>query len=111
MNDPHHHFAQSTWFTETSGSLDDYLATTPTETKAADWPLADQITKNVLIYDGNAIRAMDNAAQQSLMSEWARAFLSGPGIVVIKRAFGDTAPLDRATELFTRMIVSWSQTR
>ena len=110
MNDPHHHFTQSTWFSETSGSIDDYLATTPTETKAADWPNADQIDQNVLIYDGNAIRAMDNAAQQNLMSEWARAFLSGPGIVVIKRAFGDTAPLDRATELFTRMIDEEKQT-
>ena len=104
MNDPRHAFTQPTWFSETSGSLDDYLATTPTETNPADWPLTTEITQNVLIYDGTAIRAMDPTAQRNLMGEWARAFLDGPGIVVIKRAFGDTAPLDRATELFTRMI-------
>jgi len=95
---------QNTWFDTDAGSIADFTASLPADTNPADYPLAAQITQNVLIYDGNTIRAMAPSAQKSLMSEWARAFLTGPGIIVIKGAFGDTAPLDRATTLFTKMI-------
>ena len=105
MNDPSHDFPQTgVWFDADAGDLASFTATLPACTEAADWPNATAVERDVLIYDGDAVRAMDGAAQSALMAEWARAFLTGPGIVVIKRAFGDTAPLDRATELFTGMI-------
>jgi ectoine hydroxylase-related dioxygenase (phytanoyl-CoA dioxygenase family) len=39
-----------------------------------------------------------------LMSEWARAFLTGPGVIVIQGAFADLSVIDRATDLFTAII-------
>lgn len=105
MNEPGHAFARNdTWFDADAGDLAAFIASLPATTDAADTPHAAQITQNVPIYDGDAIRAMDETGQRTLMAEWARVFLSGPGIVVIKRAYGDTAPLDRASALFTRMI-------
>lgn len=105
MNTPRSSFAQDdVWFSQDAGSLTEFTATLPARTNPADWPLAHSIERDVLIYDGTAIRAMDSSAQRALMAEWARAFLTGPGIVVIKQAFGDTAPVDRATALFDDMI-------
>ena len=93
-----------TWFSTQAGSLAEFKASLPEKTDPADWPHAADIQKNVLIYDGDVIRSMDAAGQHAQMSEWARAFLTGPGIVVIKRAFGEPQTIDRATDLFTRMI-------
>jgi len=96
---------EGVWFSPDTGSLEDLIATLPASTDPGDWPLAAKIEQNVLIYDGTAIRALDSANQHALMSEWARAFLKGPGIVVIKRAFADLSVIDRATEMFSAMIV------
>ena len=105
MDDQKHLLDSATnWFTTDAGSLDDFTATLPATTDAADWPLAADIQQHVLIYDGDAIRAMDAPARQTLMTEWARAFLSGPGIVVIKRAYDDLSVVDRATAFFTKSI-------
>ena len=105
MNDPKHDFDPTdTWFNTDAGSIAEFTASLPGKTDLAEWPIAVDVQQNVLIYDGDAIRAMDASAQRAQMSEWARAFLNGPGIVVIKRAFDDLATLDRATALFSKMI-------
>jgi ectoine hydroxylase-related dioxygenase (phytanoyl-CoA dioxygenase family) len=94
----------SIWFSPDAGSLDDFTASLPTDTNSDDWPFTTTIEQNVLIYDGTAICELDAANQRALMSEWARAFLSGPGIVVVKRAFPDLSVVDRATDMFSAMI-------
>ncbi|KMW57911.1 Protein involved in biosynthesis of mitomycin antibiotics/polyketide fumonisin [Candidatus Rhodobacter oscarellae] len=105
MNKAPHSFAtQSNWFDLEAGDIDAFAAQIPAATDPADWPNAAEVVRSVLIYDGAAIRAMDATAQAALMGEWARAFLAGPGIVVIKGAYDDLSVLDRATDLFTRMI-------
>lgn len=69
-------------------------------------PLADQVTSNVPIYDGDAVRAAANNPQatQALLSEWAAVFLNGPGVLVITRAISDTTVVDRATLVFEKII-------
>jgi len=47
------------------------------------------------------VRAVDRGA---LREEWARALLCGPGIVVRKGACADLAVLDRARDMFGKMI-------
>jgi ectoine hydroxylase-related dioxygenase (phytanoyl-CoA dioxygenase family) len=42
--------------------------------------------------------------RKALLAEWVEAMTSGPGVVAFKRAFADTALIDRATELFDRII-------
>lgn len=94
----------SNWFSAEAGDLEAFKASLPAETLAAEWPLASAVEQNALIYEGAKIRAMDAAERQALMTEWAHAFLSGPGIVVIKSAMPDLSVLDRATALFERLI-------
>jgi len=98
------------WFDKDAGSVTDFVAGLPDGTVAAEWPMAAQIEQNVLIYDGEAIRALTEADQHALMTEWARAFLTGPGIVVIKSAFSDLDMLDRTTEMFNTLIDREKQT-
>ena len=96
--------SEAHWFSSDAGCLADFTATLPATTDPKDWPCAAAIERNVLLYDGASLRNMDTTRQRAVMSEWARAFLSGPGIVVIKRAFPDLAVIDRATDLFSAMI-------
>lgn len=92
------------WYDRDSGDLAEFLASLPARTDPADWPLADRIERGVPIYDGSGFAELSDADRRDLRAEWARGFLGGPGIIVIERAFPDTAPLDRATALFERII-------
>ncbi len=76
------------------------------KTRAADWPLALGVEKNILIYDGEAARkaARNPIPRKTLMAEWADALLSGPGVIVIKNAVENYAAIDRATEVFETII-------
>nr|WP_205752316.1 phytanoyl-CoA dioxygenase family protein [Cryptosporangium phraense] len=65
-----------------------------------DYPLADSVLDDVLVYSGEKL-ADD---RRELMAEWARAFLDGPGIVVIRRAFPEAAVVDRVSAAFDAMI-------
>ncbi len=65
-----------------------------------------RIERNVAIYDGAQVRraAADPAERRALMAEWARLLADGPGVLVIAGAYADTAPIDRATEVFSAII-------
>ena len=103
MNDPKHDFAQDPiWFDTGTGSLAEFTATIPDRTDPADWPHASGIAQDILLYDGAAVRAM--ADPRPLMAEWARAFLTGPGVIVIQNAFADLSVIDRATDRFSAII-------
>lgn len=94
------------WISQDSGSLEEFKAQVSQTTNPADWPLAADVQKNVLIYDGDAIRraAADPQARREMMAEWCGAFTHGPGIVVLKNAFDQLDALDAATAMFERLI-------
>ncbi len=72
----------------------------------SQWPLAAEVISNVLIYDGDAVRAAasDAPTANALTAEWAQAFSIGPGVLVIRNAIVDHTMLDRATAMFNAMI-------
>jgi ectoine hydroxylase-related dioxygenase (phytanoyl-CoA dioxygenase family) len=78
-------------------------ALTKRQTQAADYPRAGYIQNNVPVYDGSGLADCDRKA---LMGEWADVLLNGPGIIAIKHAFPDTAPIDRATAVFETIIAA-----
>lgn len=86
--------------------VEDLAAVCGATVDLADYPFAADVQKNVLIYDCAALRAVigDAAERQALMAEWADALLTGPGVVVLKRAETDLAMLDAATALFYGLI-------
>ena len=105
MNDPKHAFSRAdTWYDADAGEISEFAASIPDRTDPADWPRAARIERNIPIYDGATVRAMDADARRSLMAEWARVFLGGPGVIVIQGGFPDPDVVTRATALFTRMI-------
>ena len=87
----------SQWYNQKSGALAELKALTKRQTQAADYPRAGYIQNNVPVYDGSGLADCDRKA---LMGEWADVLLNGPGIIAIKHAFPDTAPIDRATAVF-----------
>ena len=97
---------QGIWLSERSGDFEVFKGQVEQATNPADWPMADRISKNVPVYAGASVRsaAKHVEGRQELMAEWATAFESGPGIVVIKDAMPDASVIDRATEVFECII-------
>lgn len=66
----------------------------------ADVPFACGVDKNVPMYD---VPALD-LSNPDLLAEWALVLRSGAGVICLKRAYTDTGPIDRATEVFCQII-------
>lgn len=93
------------WLDEDTGDFATFKAQVETQTNKADWPHASDVQKNVLIYDGDMVRAAagDRAKRRAVMAEWARVFAEGPGVITIKGAL-DVATVDATTALFEELI-------
>ena len=69
-------------------------------TDLADYPLAERVESNVLVYSAPTLRAADRDAA---LDELASALRDGPGVVIIEGAVDPTV-VDRATEVFLDII-------
>lgn len=65
-----------------------------------DYPLADRVESNVLVYAAPSLRGADRAAA---LDELARALGDGPGVIIIEGAM-EPEVVDRATEVFFEII-------
>ncbi len=97
------------WVDPDDCRLDDFRALVEQATDLADYPLADAVEQNVLVY-GDRLRAASRApdARLAVQAELARALLDGPGVLMFKQAF-ETSVVDRATEQFEAMIAEQKQ--
>ncbi len=98
--------ASQNWFGETSFRLDELQAHVDRRIAAEQYPLASRISSNVPVYDCERLRSLTGSAdgRRQVMGEWIAVLRDGPGIVVLERAFADTAPVDEATAVFNRLI-------
>lgn len=89
-------------------NLSEFQGFTARTTDHEDYPLAMAVEKNVLIYDCDVLRPMLalEADRQAVMAEWADAMLSGPGVIVLKRAEPDHAVIDAASDVFRALIAA-----
>ncbi len=86
------------WFTEEDCRLEHFRAVVERSTDPADYPYAEAVDHHVLIYGplgGN---------RREVQAEWVRALTDGPGVVVFRGAV-EPDVVDRASEVFRRMIV------
>ena len=94
------------WLRPEDCRLDDFREVVEQTTDPADYPYADSVEQGVLVY-GSRLR--DHAAapedRRQVQAELARALLDGPGIVVFSGAFPDLSVVDRASAVFTELIV------
>jgi ectoine hydroxylase-related dioxygenase (phytanoyl-CoA dioxygenase family) len=95
------------WLSAADCSLDEFAALVEQQTQLSDYPYADAVEHNVLIY-GDKLRAAvgTSSGRQAVQTELMRALTDGPGIVVFTQAFGDLTVVDRATEAFLDQIAA-----
>jgi ectoine hydroxylase-related dioxygenase (phytanoyl-CoA dioxygenase family) len=95
-----------TWLSENDCDLDGFRALVEQRTDPRDYPYAARAERNVLLYDGDRLRAAaaTPAGRRDVQAELVRALTDGPGIVVFRRAFPDLSVVDRATGAFNALI-------
>ncbi|MCW2874432.1 phytanoyl-CoA dioxygenase family protein [Actinacidiphila oryziradicis] len=95
-----------TWLSENDCDLDGFRALVEQRTDPRDYPYAACAERNVLLYDGDRLRAAaaTPAGRRDVQAELVRALTDGPGIVVFRRAFPDLSVVDRATGAFNALI-------
>lgn len=98
--------ADRVWLTEDACDLGDFRDLAEKTTLLADYPNADSVEKNVLIYDSRKVVAAiaDPEGRRAVLAEICEAFGDGPGVVVFKRAYEDTSVIDRASKIFDEII-------
>ncbi|WP_439123328.1 phytanoyl-CoA dioxygenase family protein [Marivita sp.] len=94
------------YFDRESCDLDEFKVLTSQSLIGASVPLATSVEKNVPIYDMNVLRGHldDPAKRRTLLSEWAWVLARSSGVIVLKGAYADTAPIDRASNVFNDII-------
>ena len=95
------------WLSTDDCSIEDFAALVSQQTSLSEYPYADAVERNVLIY-GEKLRATvgTTAGRRAVQTELMQALTGGPGIVVFKQAFGDLSVVDRATEAFLTQIAT-----
>ncbi|PZM12551.1 phytanoyl-CoA dioxygenase family protein [Rhizobium tubonense] len=98
--------ANRVWLTEDACDLDDFRALAEKTTALADYPHASAVEKNVLVYDSRKVLASASTAEgrRAVLAEICEVFGDGPGVVVFKRAYEDTAVIDDASGIFSDII-------
>jgi len=92
------------WLNDASCDIDAFKRHVGRTTEAADYPHAAQIAANIPVYDGPALEFGTEAGAREIMAEWNRAFLSGPGIIAVRRGYTDVALVDAVTEALSAII-------
>ncbi len=94
------------YFTARSGDLAAFKALIGRTLDPASVPLAAEVVRNIPVYDMIALTAalLDPQQRLALMGEWARVLRASAGVIVLKSAYADTAPIDRATQVFDAII-------
>ncbi|MBS1301167.1 phytanoyl-CoA dioxygenase family protein [Loktanella sp. SALINAS62] len=95
------------YYTADDGDIDAFRVLIDRTLDPASVPQAASIEKNVPIYDMGALApALDDPQKRRvLMAEWADVLRNTAGVIVLKAAYADTAPIDRATGVFNAIIV------
>ena len=94
------------WLAADACRIEDLAALVERSTGKADYPFAAAIAGNMPVYDRadvlKAAAAPDS--RKALLAEWIEAMSDGPGGVVFRGAFADTAVIDAATAHFNAII-------
>ncbi len=83
-----------------------------TKTLSTDYPLSEGNVSGVVVYDAHKVNVMLAASSltsgcpsfNQVASEWVRVLDNGPGVFVVKGAFGDHGLLDRVTKSYLDIV-------
>ena len=80
--------------------VEDLAAIVAEETRLQDYPLAERVEANVLVYSAESLRRAD---REVALAEVSRALGEGPGVLIIEGAV-DPVVVDRASDVFRGII-------
>ncbi|WP_170407175.1 phytanoyl-CoA dioxygenase family protein [Ruegeria arenilitoris] len=94
------------YFGRESCDLDEFKVLTSQSLLPEQVPHAAAVEKDVPIYDMHALRpALETPeARRALLAEWGWVLGQSAGVIALKGAYADAAVIDRATEMFRRII-------
>ena len=94
------------YFDRDSCDLDEFKILTSQSLEMVAVPYAVDVQKNIPIYDVNALRSRleDEAERKAILTEWAWVLGRSAGVLVLKSAYADTAPVDAASRLYDQII-------
>ncbi len=97
---------ERSYFAPDAGDIAAFCALIARRLDPASVPFAARIEKNVPLYDMISLGATldDPVQRKALMAEWAAVLRGSSGVIALKSAYADTAPLDRATNVFNAII-------
>lgn len=95
------------FFSEGACDLGEFAELTSRTLRAEEVPNAAHIERNIPIYEGALIAGLPTGTQRrrELLNEWASVLRDRAGVLVIKSAYADTTPIDRATEIYNEIIL------
>ncbi|CAG4908875.1 phytanoyl-CoA dioxygenase family protein [Paraburkholderia saeva] len=94
------------WYREQDCSLQDFVAALQPRPDGRSLKFAARTVDHIPMYDCQALVGVLGHAMQcaDLKAEWAKVLSAGAGVLVLKRIFADTAPVDEATTVFDSVI-------
>ncbi|OUS08215.1 phytanoyl-CoA dioxygenase [Rhodobacterales bacterium 52_120_T64] len=87
-------------------SLDEFVGVVSQSLDKAELSFAAAVEQNIPIYDINALgeKLSQPDTRLHIMSEWADVLRNSAGVLVLKGAYADTAPIDAASEIYNGII-------
>ncbi|MBV6637232.1 MAG: phytanoyl-CoA dioxygenase family protein [Mameliella sp.] len=99
------------YFDVTSCDLAEFARLTGQSLSASDLRFASAVEQNVPVYEVASLQATlgDPAHRAELLAEWGFVLGQSAGVLALKGAYADTAPVDAATAVFNRIIARESE--
>jgi ectoine hydroxylase-related dioxygenase (phytanoyl-CoA dioxygenase family) len=93
-------------YREQDCSLQDFIAEIKARRDERRLIFAADLRDHIPLYDCRELRDVldDPSRRADLQAEWADVLNYGAGVLVLKRVYADTAPVDEATEVFESII-------
>jgi len=94
------------YFGPESCDLDEFKALTSQYLEKSAVPHAATVERRVPLYDMKALAGSleDGPRRRALLSEWAWVLGRSAGVIVLKGAYANTVPIDRASDVFRSII-------
>lgn len=104
--EPHPDTQVRPWYREQNCSLPEFVAALQPRPNDSRLRFATETRDHIPLYDCRELGAvLEDALQRAdLQAEWADVLDKGAGVLVLKRAYMDTVPVDEATEVFESVI-------
>ena len=94
------------YYAEAQCDLDAFASLVSSSVQGSDTPNAEDVRMNVPLYNMESLRSglEEPSRRRELMVEWGWVLQHGPGVLILRKAYQDSDPVDRATEIYDAII-------